>query len=355
LFLVYTIQNIRLNKLPTSSINRLPLVGAALLWSGFHAWGLHQYFGFEWQVALWDSFVFNLMIVSAALLVGGLLNYLPKTGIFQIVIGLGLMLSLTSEWIFNQAMIRIVPEEFAYLDFLSTSTPVRWALGFIVLTGVGIGMIYYLRWKELLEAQSRETDMATLAREAELQKLQVQLQPHFLFNSLNSINALILVQPDQARQMVQQLSDFLRLTLKRADEPWVSLAQELEYLETYLAIEKVRFGHRLEITLQIEEAARTWSIPTLVLQPLLENAIKFGLYGTTGRIFIELTTRVRDSQLEIEITNPFDSDMQPSTGSGFGLAGLQRRLYLIYARNDLIKTNAEENIFTVNLKLPFRS
>lgn len=330
-------------------------MGAALLWSGFYAWVLHQYFGFEWRLALWDSFVFNLLIVNAALLVGALLNYLPKTGIFQIVIGLSLMLSFTSEWIFNQAIIRIVPEETAYLDFISKSTPVRWALGFIVLTGVGTGMIYYLRWKELIEVQSRETDMAALSREAELQKLQLQLQPHFLFNSLNSINALIMVQPDQARQMVQQLSDFLRLTLKRADEPWVSLAQELEYLETYLAIEKVRFGHRLEVKLQIEESARTLSIPTLVLQPLLENAIKFGLYGTTGRIFIEVTARVNDSQLEIEITNPFDSDMQPSTGSGFGLTGLKRRLYLIYARNDLIQTHALDNKFTVNVKLPLRS
>jgi two-component system, LytTR family, sensor kinase len=336
----------------SSSINRLPLVGAALLWSGLHAWVLHQYFGLEWRLALWDSFVFNLLILNGALLLGTLLNYLPKTGIFQIVIGLGLVLSFASEWISYQAIIRIVPEGSAYLGFVKTSAPVRWALGFIILAGVGIGMIYYLRWKELMEAQSREADMVVLAREAELQKLQVQLQPHFLFNSLNSINALILVQPDQARKMVQQLSDFLRLTLKRADEPWVSLAQELEYLETYLAIEKVRFGHRLEVELYVEEGGRNWSIPTLVLQPLLENAIKFGLYGTTGRISIRLTALVKDNQLEIEITNPFDSDMQPLSGSGFGLAGLQRRLYLIYARNDLIQTNALENKFTVNLKLP---
>jgi len=344
-----------LNKVPTSLINRLPLVGAALIWTGFYAWVLHQHFGFEWRIAFWDSFIFNLWILNAALLVGTLLNYLPKTGIFQIVIGLGLLLAFTAQWISNEAIIRIIPEETAYLEFLAKSTPVRWALGFVIITGVGVGMIYYLRWKELMEVQSRETDMAALAREAELQKLQLQLQPHFLFNSLNSINALIIVHPDQARQMVQQLSDFLRLTLKRADEPWVSLAQELEYLETYLAIEKVRFGHRLEVKLSIDESARTWSIPTLVLQPLLENAIKFGLYGTTGQISIELTTKAIDDQLEIKITNPFDSDMQSSSGSGFGLAGLQRRLYLIYARNDLLQTKTLENKFTVNLKLPIRS
>jgi two-component system, LytTR family, sensor kinase len=344
-----------LNKVPASVINRLPLFGAALIWTAFYAWGLHQYFEFAWRIALWDSFIFNLWILNAALLIGTLLNYLPKTGIFQIVIGLGLILAFASQWISNEAIIRIIPEETAYLEFLAKSTPVRWALAFSIITGVGIAMIYYLRWKELAEVQERATDMATLAREAELQKLQLQLQPHFLFNSLNSINALIIVQPDQAREMVQQLSDFLRLTLKRADEPWVSLAQELEYLETYLAIEKVRFGHRLAVNVRVEETVHNWKIPTLVLQPLLENAIKFGLYGTTGRIFIELTALVKDNQLEIEIVNPFDSDMQPASGSGFGLTGLQRRLYLIYARNDLIQTRSFENKFTVNLKLPLRS
>lgn len=299
--------------------------------------------------------MFNLWVLNAALLVGSLLNYLPKTGIFQIVIGLGLVLAFASQWISHEAIVRIIPADTAYVEFLEKSIPVRWALGFIIITGVGIGMIYYLRWKELIESQSRETDLATMVREAELQKLQLQLQPHFLFNSLNSINALVLVKPDQARQMVQQLSDFLRLTLKRADEPWVSMARELEYLETYLAIEKVRFGHRLEVKLQVAESDRNWTLPTLVLQPLLENAIKFGLYGTTGHISIELTALVKENLLEIEITNPFDSDMQPASGSGFGLTGLQRRLYLIYARNDLIQTRSIENKFTVTLKLPLRT
>jgi len=84
----------------------------------------------------------------------------------------------------------------------------------------------------------------------------------------------------------------------------------------------------------------------------LENAIKFGLYGTTGKISIELIAKMNGSQLEVSISNPFDSDMQPASGSGFGLTGLQRRLYLIYARNDLVKTNIKENSFTVNLTVP---
>ena len=333
-------------------VNRLPLAGAALLWSGSHAWLLNHYFDLSWTLAAWDSFIFNLCTVSAVVLLGSLLNYLPKTGIFQVTIGLGLILAVASQWIATQALLQIVPSEAAYLQFHSVSTPVRWVIGFAIITGGGVGVIYYTRWKELLEVRIREEDTATLAREAELQKLQLQLQPHFLFNSLNSINALILVQPDQARQMVQQLSDFLRLTLKRADEPWVNLAQELEYLETYLAIEKVRFGHRLVIVLNIDEQSRQWLLPTLVLQPLLENAIKFGLYGTTGQISIEVNSRIINNELVISISNPFDADMLPDTGSGFGLNGLKRRLYLLYARNDLIQTITLESKFLVNLTIP---
>ncbi|MBK7652619.1 MAG: histidine kinase [Flammeovirgaceae bacterium] len=341
-----------MNKTTSTLTARLPLIGAALLWLGFHAWALHQYAGFSWEISLWDSSIFNLVLISTAVLLGSLLNYFPRTGIFQITVGLTLVLAFGCQWVSSKAMLAIIPDETSYLEFLSQSTPVRWTIGFITLTAVGISAVYYTRWTELLDQQTRESDLKNMAREAELQKLQLQLQPHFLFNSLNSINALILIRPDEARKMLQELSDFLRLTIKRADEPWINLSQELEYLKTYLAIEKVRFGHRLDVIINIDEPCYEWQIPTLVLQPLLENAIKFGLYGTTGKISIELTAKMNNNQLEIEISNPFDSDMQPASGSGFGLTGLQRRLYLIYARNDLVKTNIKTNTFTVSLTVP---
>ena len=99
--------------------------------------------------------------------------------------------------------------------------------------------------KEEKNINERKIDAERLTKEAELFKLRQQLQPHFLFNSLNSINALISVQPEQARKMIQQLSDFLRGTLKKEDQQWVNLSEELQYLQLYLDIEKVRFGHRL--------------------------------------------------------------------------------------------------------------
>ena len=156
----------------------------------------------------------------------------------------------------------------------------------------------------------------------------------------------------KAREMVQQLSDFLRATLRRADEHWITLDQELSYLQLYLSIEKVRFGHRLVVNEECDDQLNLWLIPPLLIQPLVENAIKFGLYGTTEDVEIKLFTRRYNEAIQIEISNPFDADMQPSEGSGFGLNGLKRRLYLLYARNDLLTTSIENNHFTVRLTLP---
>ncbi|MBX2895831.1 MAG: histidine kinase [Cyclobacteriaceae bacterium] len=337
----------------TLPISRLPLAGMALLWTIAYAAGLHYSFGLDWATAATDSVVFNLLTASAAILINAMIGYLPHTGIFQITLGVALLFAIMSQWLAQQAASQLIADPH-YLTFLGQSMPVRFAIGFSLLISVGVALIFYSRWRALAESKTRETETHLIARDAELHKLQLQLQPHFLFNSLNSINALILVKPDQARQMVQQLSDFLRLTITRADEPWTTLAQELAYLETYLSIEKVRFGHRLEIQIQVHDDIKSFVIPSLVLQPLLENAIKFGLYGTTGKIAIRFLAMQQGTDLQIEITNPYDADMQPATGSGFGLSGLQRRLYLLYARNDLLTTSRTNNSFTVNLIIPSR-
>jgi two-component system LytT family sensor kinase len=128
--------------------------------------------------------------------------------------------------------------------------------------------------------------------------------------------------------------------------------KEADYLRLYLSIEKVRFGHRLEVQMDLDEQIQMWLIPPLLLQPLVENAIKFGLYGTTDKVVINLHTLREGDSLLVEISNPFDADMQPSEGSGFGLSGLKRRLYLLYSRNDLLTTRIEENKFIVRLILP---
>ncbi len=204
---------------------------------------------------------------------------------------------------------------------------------------------------DLEEKMTHIADAATLHKEAELFKLRQQQQPHFLYNSLNSINALILILPEKAQEMVGKLSDFLRASVKRDAAAYIPLSEELHYIETYLAIESVRFGDRLRVVVekQFHEDA---VIPPFILQPILENALKFGVYGTTGEVIIKIDIRQEEDLLQISIENPYMESSQPAIGTGFGLEGIARRLYLLYGRNDLLHTHKTPHTFITRLKLP---
>ncbi len=207
--------------------------------------------------------------------------------------------------------------------------------------------------QEQKEQEKRRTDAEQLVKDAELARLRQQLQPHFLFNSLNSISALAGSKPNEARKMIQQLSDFLRGTLKKDDQQTVPLNEELEHLKLYLEIEKVRFGHRLNVEINFDAENLSAHIPPLLMQPIVENAIKFGLYDTVDEITIRVTSFLKDGYLNLVVENPFDMDTQmASQGIGFGLSSVQRRLFLLYARNDLMIIEKRENQFIATLKIP---
>jgi len=240
-----------------------------------------------------------------------------------------------------------------HLQFVERSMPVRAVIALLVISFITIThwLVIYLREKELNE--KNQSEIETMMREAELVKLRQQIQPHFLFNSLNSINALVISQPQEARKMVQQLSEFLRGTLKKDEQKLIPLKDELTHLNLYLEIEKVRFGHRLKVETKNCEACLKSDIPPLLLQPVVENAIKFGLYDTTGDVLITIETKLRDHLLTVEITNPFDAETQRSkTGNNFGLESIQRRLYLLFARKDLLKTRTENANFITTISIP---
>ena len=327
---------------------------AVVAWAA-QFWLLTQWLQFDFELSAYDALITtNWILLSCALLELILTRYTPKAGKYQFVLALSAAVSALCYWMIDQSLLMLGENNADYLSFLQKVTPVRIGLLFMILSAWSIGQLLFKQLNELQESMEQQTSTESMVRDAELQKLQLQLQPHFLFNSLNSINALILVNASKAREMVQQLSDFLRTTLRRADEQWITLEQELAYLQLYLSIEKVRFGHRLEVKMDCDEQIKLWLIPPLLIQPLVENAIKFGLYGTTEAVVISMsTTRVNDS-FQIVITNPFDKDMQPAEGSGFGLNGLKRRLYLLYTRNDLLQTSIQDNHFTVTLTLPER-
>ena len=124
-------------------------------------------------------------------------------------------------------------------------------------------------------------------------------------------------------------------------------------MQLYLDIEKVRFGHRLTILLDHDDESLKMRLPSLLLQPIVENAIKFGLYDTVGEITIAITARSEKEQLVVEVKNPYDpATAQPRQGTGFGLNSIRRRLYLLYFQNDLLSTREEENTFITTIKIP---
>jgi LytS/YehU family sensor histidine kinase len=240
-----------------------------------------------------------------------------------------------------------------YANFMAQSLVIRFFTDFLAIGWMAmISMIWYSQLDQK-ENEKRKLEAEKLARDAELYNLRQQLQPHFLFNSLNSINALIGFKPDEARKMIHQLSDFLRGTLKKDDQQQVTLNEELQHLNLYLDIEKVRFGHRLKTEISCDQKCGESILPAMILQPLVENAIKFGLYDTTDEVVVSIRGELEGNYLELIVQNPFDpKTSRPRQGTGFGLSAVQRRLYLLFGRNDLMETHANDNIFTTIIKIP---
>jgi LytS/YehU family sensor histidine kinase len=189
-------------------------------------------------------------------------------------------------------------------------------------------------------------------RKSELNALQAQINPHFLFNSLNSISSLTITDPEKARDMVIGLSDFMRYALSRKDEQPVTLQSELENLRLYLDIEKVRFGNRLSIEEHIDPGCLSAKIPVMLLQPLYENAIKHGVYESIEKVTIITSVSVSNGYIEMIISNNFDPEAAKVKGTGTGLLNLSRRLELLYGEKAIMKTEKQNNIFTIKIYIP---
>jgi len=312
------------------------------------------WYQFSLSLAITDSLVSNLLLIGACILVTTLFRYyLPSAQRYSYV--LTLVAVLAGLWLLiSRSLLMLLTSNIAdYTHFFTQSVPIRLVIGFLVIGSMALLSVLWYTLQDQKEAERRRQDAERLAKEAELYKLRQQLQPHFLFNSLNSINALIGLKPQEARTMIQQLSDFLRGTLKREENAWVSLEDELLHLQLYLEIEKVRFGHRLTTTVENEEKGKERKLPAMLLQPIVENAIKFGLYDTLDTITIRIKASLEREVLIITVQNPFDPSTNVSKyGTGFGLSSVQRRLYLLFARNDLLQAEPKGNLFITTVKIP---
>ena len=337
------------------SPHRLILIylGWALLWAAVQTLVLLPT-GFGTSIAATDALLTNLLLASGGYAMGtGLRYYQPsmRQGVF--LLGWSLGLAGISIAVFYWLTGRMFRSEAEYLAFVDTTLAVRLAFAWLMILLMLLLTWLWFYTRELQETEERKSATEKMAREAELFNLRQQLQPHFLFNSLNSISALVVARPEQARNMVQQLSDFLRGTLRQDNQQQVPLADELQQLQLYLEIEKVRFGHRLSVAIDAQQESLPLRLPALLLQPIVENAIKFGLYDTVGETQISIKAVAEGPHLIITTRNPYDpATQQPRRGTGFGLDSVRRRLYLLYARKDLLSTSQQDSTFTTTIKIP---
>ena len=332
----------------------------AFTWSTLHAFGLY-WSGFDWQYAIADSAVSNsLNALAVFVLYNTLRFYQPSHSKLVYLFFWNILLAKAISLIFIFVMQQIFSGLFTPVSAVINSTIIfRIAYETLLLTSFSLVIWLWNNNKRQMESDARKSSLEKLAREAELFNLRQQLQPHFLFNSLNSISALAGSQPEQARKMIQQLSDFLRGTLKKDDQQFSTLEKELQHLSLYLEIEKVRFGHRLKTEIIADEQTNKLLLPSLLLQPIVENAIKFGLYDSVGEVLIKIRASAHENYLAIEIQNPFDAaTVTAQSGTGFGLSSVQRRLFLLFSRNDLLNTKSivgedtNINIFSTTIKIP---
>ena len=228
-----------------------------------------------------------------------------------------------------------------------------------VLTGLFIYMVlilvYYLYvyYNNFMEKITAEADLKFNARTAELNALKNQINPHFLFNSLNSISALTLESPDKAREMIARLSDFLRFSVSEKAGEMRDFHEEIENMLRYLEIEKVRHGDRLQVIRDISSNCEGAELPSLILQPVIENAVKFGLQDALGQVMIKITAECFHGFLKVQVENSFSKDQNSKKkGAGIGLQNIAERLKLTYGRDDLLVVKDENGKFVVTLSFP---
>jgi len=209
-----------------------------------------------------------------------------------------------------------------------------------------------LAFEAFRTAERQQLELQVLTRDAELRALRAQVNPHFLYNSLNSISALTGSDPAAARRMCLLLAEFLRTTLRVSTQERIPLAEELTLADRFLSIEQVRFGDRLHVERSIDESALDCQVPPLVLQPLLENAIGHGIAGMIDGGTVRLDVLRHGDRLAIAVENPRDPDAMPRARGGVGLENVRKRLTIVFGGAARMDATASPTGFRVALDLP---
>ena len=319
--------------------------------------GINIYFEIlPWGISLVDGAVYGFLLGAYGMAIWFVVRYnSPDEKSFAQLLSSHLAASvvLSLAWIYSSGLItRTLLSDPGYLTYQSHQLTNRIFIGFIFYTLMAT--IFYLSifYRKNKEKTEREKVLKEEVREAVLRALKSQINPHFLFNSLNSIASLTMTNPEKAHDMVISLSDFMRYSLRKQHSEMVVLEDEINHIRLYLQIEKIRFGAKMAYDFEVAQDCLSCMIPTLLLQPLFENAVKYGVYEASEQVVISFTAQKESDHVKMVLTNDYDPEASPSKGEGIGLKNVQERLRLVYHSSKLMETNNDNGKFVVTIYLP---
>jgi LytS/YehU family sensor histidine kinase len=326
---------------------------------------LSEYLSNEKNWVFWESIFFSFVAIIVFAFVCLSTFYVCRaipvvrsrllTVLFNQLVGAALALVLWSAWLLIAVMLigLISPRDGHVNDILESLTFLMPVALILYLLSVAIHYLL-ISLDQQGKARTREAQLQTLAREAELRMLRAQINPHFLFNSLNSISALTSMDPARARNMCLMLAEFFRKNLDLEEKELSTLSQEVELARNYLEIEKVRFGDRLHVQIDLPEELEAIKVPPLLLQPLVENAVKHGVAGMVDGGTIQIhALQGRDGRIEIVVENPFDPDSRRNAHRrGIGISNVRKRLEYRFGEESSMEIDRENERFRVTLLLP---
>jgi len=308
-------------------------------------------------IALADGLVFNILLAGFGLSFWYSARYISfesssiaKTLISHTIGGV-ISVSLWLAMGFFVTNFLISPSE-EYSTFFLNNIGWRFLVGilfyFLIISFYYL-IIYYTNFHD---KTLRENELKNLVTQAELKSLKFQINPHFIFNSLNSMSALTTIDPTKARSMILKLAEFLRYTLVNNDRQKNKLSEELNNINLYLEIEKIRFEDKFDFVENVSPESRAELVPNMILQPLFENAIKHAVYESLEKVTLKFKSFIQNDFLNISLENNSDSTSDNKSGSGIGLKNISDRLKLIYGLNNLMNVEKTDSIFKVNLYIP---
>lgn len=321
---------------------------------------IHFGYGSRAEVAIADGLVSMILFGLLGLAVWFPVRFLLKdeNQLYTTIINVLLTGTLTvAVWLLGTRFIvrAMVAEKVDYIIFWHSVLVFRATAGVLIFFVMILVYYLFLSATRLAEKAARQAQLETQVREGELKMLRSQINPHFLFNSLNSVSSLTVTDPLRAREMIVKLSDFMRYSLSSRSEQPVTLGNEMESLRLYLQIEKVRFGERLCIEEDISPECLQALMPGMLLQPLYENAVKHGVYESTEEVTIKTTARKENETVVISVTNNVDTDsVVTRKGAGIGLKNVSSRLELFFGDSADLNVSRGEDNFTVMVRFPFR-